>query len=358
MSSREEIERAASWVRRNVLMEVSKRGQGELEIEAATIFPIEERKVYEIITHPDNHEIFRGIQRCTHRKVLMNDGKGRQVLEVVNESDWNVLGLAHGSIKSRLVVEQSMSEGWMHFTNPDSSVMLKHLYGQWRVYPLDSSVLRHLISQRRGAGDSISRHEEIIESEGSIVTLYQRFVPSTKLPKVLLGQFQRSAVYQIKQTFEDLIMEAWRQKSGNSMMPPYMSSCMKEIYSVAQRIERVDDPDCALAVLEAASESSGHSHVKSSLLTGKELSSRLMECNDSSDSSDVSGGSMNISSKQEPLSHPLSSIHLDATADEHSAIGNDRSTDSTTTEKKAEDNSWKRYIRRVHSIVDLSLIHI
>ena len=45
------------------------------------------------------------LQECTHRKVVHNDGKGRQRVEVDHRSEWRFLW-HHGSFTTSLIVEQ------------------------------------------------------------------------------------------------------------------------------------------------------------------------------------------------------------------------------------------------------------
>lgn len=45
------------------------------------------------------------VQECTHRKVLHDDGRGRQLIEVDHKSGWRFMW-QHGSFTTRLLVEQ------------------------------------------------------------------------------------------------------------------------------------------------------------------------------------------------------------------------------------------------------------
>ena len=60
--------------------------RGFRRIVATAVIPISPIKFYELLTHPENSLIFRGIERCTYRRILADDAAGRQVVEVENES--------------------------------------------------------------------------------------------------------------------------------------------------------------------------------------------------------------------------------------------------------------------------------
>jgi hypothetical protein len=51
------------------------------------------------------HTSFNQLQDCTHRKVVHDDGKGRQRVEVDHRSEWRFLW-HHGSFTTSLLVEQ------------------------------------------------------------------------------------------------------------------------------------------------------------------------------------------------------------------------------------------------------------
>ena len=336
-----DVHSAAKWVSENVVFDVQSSADGELQIEAATIFPSDERTVYELLTHPDNYEIFRGVSRSTFRRMLSNDGLGNQLIEVENESDWNVLGLVRGSIKSRLIVEQSMSEGYMHFTNtPNSSSLLKEMYGRWSLYGSQDTRVRDLLP-------SSPRTAEFIESDACIVTLYQRFVPN-KIPKVLYRPFHKSACFQIRRTFEDLILELWRIQAGMGSLPPYMSSCMKEIKPSGDETASTEEPESAIAVLEAASNSSGFVRMSSKAFPSHQLASKIKSKVESNESNDTSGSSMDYSSSQYPLSHPL--LSWSASSLQLHEIPQGRDIDDTI--ELFHHTRLHRFMKRVHSLVD------
>jgi len=339
MSPDDELDFAVDWWKKNAVIDVRRNGPeqvpGEIEIEVVSIFPSDEITIYEIITHPDNHEIFRSVNRCVYRKIVGNDCRGKQLIHVENETDWSVLGLVTGSIRSKLFAEQSMEDLRLAFAQqPNSSKLLDQLFGIWQIFPLDSSTLNSALSS------SAQRYEDLLRSDGCIVTLYQRFVPKSSIPHVLIGPFQRSAVSQIRMTFEDLYVEVRKIKAGLPTLPPYMSACMKEIsdFTVHNGDMTADNPDLIAAVLETASSASSHSHMSTRILASHAASSLLYQRSES-ESSSPSTLSMYHSSHTSPISHPLDSRPCSFASLE------DKSKAST-------QSHFRKLLRKVHSMVD------
>jgi hypothetical protein len=219
------IHEAREWVKSNVVVEYSKEG-AVLQVHAATVLQVPASEVFGILAHPMGEEVWRGIKSCVKRKILENDGDGNFLLEVHNESQWHVFGLAGGSIVSKLLVETSLRRNLMHFgLVPGSSQMLSDMYGIWRCYDLASNELREFL-------ELDSRHHQALCEEkmrsGSLVTLYQRFEFSS-IPSMLHGAVSRAAVGQIRRSLEDLVIAVWRLRCGSLNLPPLMAVIMKEI---------------------------------------------------------------------------------------------------------------------------------
>ena len=216
------IYEAREWVKSNVVVECSKEGH-ILEVHVATVLREMAATVFGILNMGE--EVWRGIKACVKRKILENDGEGNFLLEVHNKSEWHVLGLARGSVVSKLLVETSLRRNLMHFgLVPGSSPLLSDMYGIWRCYDLSSNELREFLELDEG-------HPAMCENNaisGSLVTLYQRFEFSS-IPSMLHGAVSRAAVGQIRCSLEDLVIAVWRLRRGSLNLPPLMAVIMKEI---------------------------------------------------------------------------------------------------------------------------------
>lgn len=295
--------KAAEWVQKNVIFD-HKRTGNILEVYAATIFPTEDQIVYNLLTHPDGHEIFTGITACVKRKILHNDGRGNMILEVYNKSDWNVLGIVKGYVISKLLVEQKLSEQEMHFgLVPASSQMLSDLYGVWKVYNFCQPDLQKFMSH-----DDTTLTESFCETkhhdfhQQSLTTLYQRFeFNDDVIPKVLRGPVSRTALRQIRHVFEDLIKEIWNIKANRATLAPYMSSIMKEIYSEEDFDEEEKSADSVKSILDKkATSSCGGTSKKVNDTISSKVKRQLEEYYGQNDVDE-----MNYSAHNEPMSHPL-----------------------------------------------------
>lgn len=250
--TQEELREARQWVTSNVVIDHtyarvdaidtnhgnSKTKKGVLEVHAATIFPAKEHDVFGVLAHPMGEEVYRGIKACVKRKILENNGEGDMLLEVHNASEWNVLGLVRGSVVSKMLVETSMKNTFMHFgLVPGTSQLLSDMYGIWRCYSLCGDGVREFLELDDGhpqvgvcgAGDVSTESLRWRLRQGSLVTLYQRFEFASSIPMVMHGAVARAAVGQIRQSFEDLIIAVWRKQRGFSSLPPLMTVIMQEI---------------------------------------------------------------------------------------------------------------------------------
>lgn len=83
------LEAAKEWARDSSNLRVHARGSKSAAacVQVAAELPLPPREAFELMSHPDNAAIFRGIERCTFRRVLWAAaGDGRQTVEVENES--------------------------------------------------------------------------------------------------------------------------------------------------------------------------------------------------------------------------------------------------------------------------------
>lgn len=167
-------------------------------VSAEAELPLTPRDAFQLMAHPDNAAIFRGIERCTYRSVLWRSGRadGRQTVEVENESDWHFL-FFKGSIQTRMLVHEDPSAGTIHvrLAPAGGTAPLQHMTGKWTFAP--------------GRTPSSSR-----------LTLEQEVHPRGLHPFFHNG-FRAVAGLQVRKTFEDLYAEALRMNAGKPSLAPY-----------------------------------------------------------------------------------------------------------------------------------------
>lgn len=124
-------------------------------IKATAKFCLPPDKLFrQIITHPHNEKIFRHMDRCSYRKVLKDDGDGRQEIEVAHEASWKFL-IFGGTFTTNLVVEQDNQQRLMKFSlKPESGGIMKKFVGWWQVdsYPEDPNACMTYLEQDLALG--------------------------------------------------------------------------------------------------------------------------------------------------------------------------------------------------------------
>lgn len=77
----------SKWAHTHVKLDTTNASrQAPCQLTAAAVLPLTPRETFELLTHPENAAIFKGIDRCTYRRILADDGDGLQEIEVENES--------------------------------------------------------------------------------------------------------------------------------------------------------------------------------------------------------------------------------------------------------------------------------
>lgn len=77
----------SKWAQAHVKLDTTNASrQAPCQLTAAAVLPLTPRETFELLTHPENCAIFKGIDRCTYRRILADDGDGLQEVEVENES--------------------------------------------------------------------------------------------------------------------------------------------------------------------------------------------------------------------------------------------------------------------------------
>ena len=286
------------WVREHVDIATTRHGDTLHAYATCTLPGVSKRAFYELVTHPENYNILRSIQRCTHRKLLWNGGREHQVWDVENESDWKLLFFG-GAIKTRMFCEQDANRGMLHFTLASSaSSPLRDFYGCWSITDINP------------ASNSDDDDDASNPPPSCHVTLYQRFTPRS-LPPFFFPAFARLTVRHMQATFEDLLFEVVRQRHHVAILAPYHTVAMTQILephhtsndsNTSSTEVDVDEEtninaSNALAILlRAANASSWHE-----VMCGGDTQHR----SSSASMTRSSASSMALSSQSEPRSHHL-----------------------------------------------------
>ena len=93
-----EVDQSKEWAKRHLQLRSKGSRHAAACVTASAELPLSPREAYELMSHPDNAVIFRGIERCTYRQVLWaaadagRPSDGRQTVEVENESGGPLTG--------------------------------------------------------------------------------------------------------------------------------------------------------------------------------------------------------------------------------------------------------------------------
>eukprot|EP00887_Chlorella_sp_A99_P002621 scaffold6.g2621.t1 len=147
-----------------------------VHVHASVALPVPPQSAFMLLTHPDNHEIFRHLEECTSHRVLHEQGARMRV-----EQD-------HSALTSRFSLL------------PGRLSPLSVFDGQWQVAPLHDTP-----GTLNGAG---------AVAAGSVVSLRQELRPSALLPPPLGGLLAQLACSQLHGIFGDLQAEAARVRAG------------------------------------------------------------------------------------------------------------------------------------------------
>ncbi|CAL5228078.1 g11146 [Coccomyxa viridis] len=211
-----------SWAEKDAKVEVTQPKGFFTKVSLRAKVDLPPDDVYEILIAPDNSAVFKSIKDVTYRKVLHDDKKGRQKVEVEQLAAWKFL-MFSGSFATRLFVFQDKQQRTVDFKLARPGLM-KDFAGKWTVQPFTQSTLDGLYNQEqqpvrlapwhsltksltKGLGDSTA--------ETSLVTLEQSLEPNFKPPKPFDGLIKGIAAQQLKNILDQLRGEVPKIKSGN-----------------------------------------------------------------------------------------------------------------------------------------------
>ncbi|CAL8463236.1 g2770 [Coccomyxa elongata] len=208
-----------SWEDRDAKVEVTRPEGFMMKVALQAKVDLPPGAVYEILTAPDNAAVFRGIKKVGYRKVLEDDGKGKQKVEVEQVAAWKLL-MFKGSFSTRLFVSQDKRRGIVEFRLARPGLM-KDFAGTWRVQPFTQLALSEapqLQAQSNNPWHSLtntlSSYMGDRSSTATLVTLEQSLEPAVRPPKPLEGLVKSIAVTQLQGLLTDLRAEVPRVKAG------------------------------------------------------------------------------------------------------------------------------------------------
>lgn len=180
----------------------------------------------------------------TNRKVVSDDGHGRQEVSVTQVGRWR-FGPFKGTFTVNLAVTQDRKHGTVDFKLvPAHGGFMKNFTGSWTVAPYNEDSLDELVRYPgrhwgpiHGFKKAIHHLEEAVgvkHPEGSLVQLRQCVAPSILPPPPFDKMLRKITTAQVRLVMEDLLAEAERRNAerrqkGGSGDPQALESHVRKL---------------------------------------------------------------------------------------------------------------------------------
>lgn len=172
-------------------------------------------EVFDILVDPDNARYFSTVAAVTYRKVLQDDKKGTQRIEIEQAGQWRFLWLS-GCFFTRLFVYQNKKEGVVEF-NLAKEGFMKKFTGRWEIRPFDQHALNEISHRSNVWRDLGYRIRSAIpgnKPETTLVTLEQSILSNKTMPSWFIGYVNRVTASIVQTIIRDLRSEVDRVKAG------------------------------------------------------------------------------------------------------------------------------------------------
>lgn len=221
-----EIPTIETWDRHDCKVTVS-QPEGfmcKVKLRAKIDFPPEE--VFQLLIDPDNARYFSTVAAVTYRKILEDDRRGKQKVEIEQAGLWRYLFFS-GIFFTRLFVFQDKPEGIIKFKLAKEGIM-KNFEGRWDIRPFDQHALDE-ISGKTNLWSNLGyrMHSFVTHSkpQASLVTLEHSLLPKSVPPVWFKGYLVKVCATTIQTIIQDLRGEVDRLKQGK----PIPNSQMKKL---------------------------------------------------------------------------------------------------------------------------------
>lgn len=191
-------------------------------------------ETYAVLTHPDSHQVFRGIKATLERRTLEDDGRGRRKLLVCHQAVTRFLWL-QVTFSTQLLVWEDDKARTITFRNARDGGFMKTFTGRWEVLPFSQETLdrvyrpeeaarhHHLgwLNPARALGAVQHRLSDAVGGratrECSLVTLEQAVAPRVMPPGPLMRMVRGLCARTVGSMMEDLRHEVERRREEGIM---------------------------------------------------------------------------------------------------------------------------------------------
>lgn len=179
-------------------------------------------EIFDIITSPHNHEIFHSVDKPRERRVIKDNGRGRQEVDMEQVGRWR-FGPFKGSFGVKLRVIQDRNAGRMTFKlRNQGRGYMKQFEGEWDICRYSGELEDELLNPGKirssfyGVNKLLHSVEESIvgrHKRESLIRLKQAVQPGFLPPPPLDRILRKIAAAQVKTVIKDLMIEAEKRSS-------------------------------------------------------------------------------------------------------------------------------------------------
>jgi len=224
-----------SWNDADCKLEVTQPEGWMCRVRLQTKIHLPPDELYDLLTQPDNSGVFRNIKALTSRKIIEDDHRGRQVIDIEQEAKWRFLCFG-GTFSTKLFVHQNKPAREIMFKLKESG-MMKRFEGTWHIKPFNQQALDESFgfNSRKGqhwtAGPVHALqgfHRRVrggsVKEAASLLTLEQSVCPNAVPPKALEGILKGIAARQVRNLVEDVRREVDKRNAEKERDKPHPST--------------------------------------------------------------------------------------------------------------------------------------
>lgn len=235
-----------SWNDADCKLEVTQPEGWMCKVRLQTKIHLPPDELFDLLTQPDNSGVFRNIKALKSRKIIEDDRRGRQVIDIEQEAKWRFLCFG-GTFSTKLFVHQNRPTREIGFKLKESG-MMKRFEGTWNIRPFNQEALdesfgfNHRQGQHWSAGPMHAfqgfqkrmRGGRVAET-ASLLTLEQSVCPNAIPPKALEKILKGIAARQVRNLIEDVRREVDRRNAEKEREKPHPSTSGAPLASISLR---------------------------------------------------------------------------------------------------------------------------
>lgn len=235
-----------NWNSRDCKISVYQREGYMVNVQVRAKMDLAPDEVYDLLINPDNYRFFRNIKAVTYRKVLSDNGRGKQRVEVEHAAGWRFL-IFRGLFFTRLFVDQDKRTRIVKFSLAKPGIM-KRFQGVWKVQPFNQTTIDSISGYKSNHWDGVTAaianlRQGNQKPTATLLTLEQSVEPQHRPPQFLEGYVLRISSNLLKCLIDDLKSEIDRINTGNPIPKRQLKKLEKAKKMKKREIEELINKD-------------------------------------------------------------------------------------------------------------------